>query len=338
MMFIHSLILIGMFDPTYAKKHIPIIASVSEHQPTIWATYLVGLHVLTLLAPVGLYFCFVKRSDATVFVACYGATAFYFASVMIRLMLVLAPIACILSAIGISSTLDLLIVPNALANNTNSSSTSSSSSEATQQQKEESSKSSNKSMKFKRKESASASTSAASSATPIAESTAEKPMAPELSYIFSLMLLLILALFTFHCTYTSSESYSSPSIVIATRTKDGGQGIYDDFRGAYRWLYWNTPPDAKVMSWWDYGYQMEAMANRTVLVDNNTWNNTHIATVGKAMASDEETAYEIMQSLDVDYVLVVFGGAVGYSSDDINKFLWMIRIAGGMNFLLYRFH
>lgn len=33
-------------------------------------------------------------------------------------------------------------------------------------------------------------------------------------------------------------------------------------------------------SWWDYGYQTTAMANRTVIVDNNTWNNTHIATVG----------------------------------------------------------
>lgn len=32
-------------------------------------------------------------------------------------------------------------------------------------------------------------------------------------------------------------------------------------------------------SWWDYGYQTTAMANRTVIVDNNTWNNTHIATV-----------------------------------------------------------
>jgi hypothetical protein len=37
------------------------------------------------------------------------------------------------------------------------------------------------------------------------------------------------------------------------------------------------------------------MANRTVIVDNNTWNNTHIATVGRAMASNEEDAYEIMQ-------------------------------------------
>ena len=47
----------------------------------------------------------------------------------------------------------------------------------------------------------------------------------------------------------------------------------------------NTPEDAKVMAWWDYGYQIGGMADRTTLVDNNTWNNTHIATVGKAMSS-----------------------------------------------------
>ena len=69
------------------------------------------------------------------------------------------------------------------------------------------------------------------------------------------------------------------------------------------------------MSWWDYGYQITAMANRTILVDNNTWNNTHISRVGQAMASTEDKAYEIMQELDVDYVLVIFGGLTGYASD-----------------------
>ena len=70
------------------------------------------------------------------------------------------------------------------------------------------------------------------------------------------------------------------------------------------------------------------MANRTILVDNNTWNNTHISRVGQAMASSEDKAYEIMRELDVNYVLVIFGGLTGYSSDDINKFLWMVRIGG----------
>lgn len=45
---------------------------------------------------------------------------------------------------------------------------------------------------------------------------------------------------------------------------------------------------------------------RTTLVDNNTWNNSHIALVGKAMASKEEDAYKIMQDLDVDYILGKF--------------------------------
>lgn len=71
------------------------------------------------------------------------------------------------------------------------------------------------------------------------------------------------------------------------------------------------------------------MGNRTTLVDNNTWNNSHIALVGKAMASNESAAYDIMTMLDVDYVLVIFGGAIGYSGDDINKFIWMVRIAEG---------
>lgn len=112
----------------------------------------------------------------------------------------------------------------------------------------------------------------------------------------------------------------------------------------------------QVASWWDYGYQTTAMANRTVIVDNNTWNNTHIATVGTAMSSPEKASWEIFNSLDVKYVLVVFGGMclahdivifciisrvfsdrtiissglIGYPSDDINKFLWMVRIGGGV--------
>ena len=42
----------------------------------------------------------------------------------------------------------------------------------------------------------------------------------------------------------------------------GSRIIFDDFREAYWWLRMNTKEDAKVMSWWDYGYQITAMANR----------------------------------------------------------------------------
>lgn len=52
--------------------------------------------------------------------------------------------------------------------------------------------------------------------------------------------------------------------------------------------------DAKVMSWWDYGYQITAMANRTILVDNNTWNNTHISRVGQVSRQPLGYLYEVL--------------------------------------------
>ena len=140
---------------------------------------------------------------------------------------------------------------------------------------------------------------------------------------------LILCNQVYHSTLLAAEAYSSPSIIMSHRYGDE-RIIIDDYREAYYWLKKNTEPDAKIMSWWDYGYQITGMANRTVLVDNNTWNNTHIATVGKAFASTEEEGAQIARHMGADYVLVIFGGLTNFSGDDISKFLWIIRIAAGV--------
>lgn len=154
-------------------------------------------------------------------------------------------------------------------------------------------------------------------------------VASNIKTIVVICIAMMLMLLAVHCTWVTSNAYSSPSIVLASYNNDGSRYIIDDFREAYYWLRKNTPEKARVMSWWDYGYQIAGMGNRTVLVDNNTWNNSHIALVGKAMSSNETEAYKIMTMLDVDYILVIFGGMIGYSGDDINKFLWMVRIAEG---------
>lgn len=118
--------------------------------------------------------------------------------------------------------------------------------------------------------------------------------------------------------------------MLPSTNPDGSPALIDDFREAYYWLRMNTDEDAKVAAWWDYGYQIGGMADRTTLVDNNTWNNTHIAIVGKAMSSPQDKAYQILKDHDVDYVLIIFGGVIGYSGDDLNKFLWMVRISEGI--------
>ncbi|EDO46343.1 predicted protein [Nematostella vectensis] len=274
----------SLLDPSYAKNNIPIIASVSEHQPTTWSSFYFDLQILVFMFPVGLYYCFSKLTDANIFIIMYGITSIYFAGVMVRLMLVLAPVACILSGISVSSILTTYM-----------------------KNLETSKRSSNKTAK---------------------KGDPSYPIKNEVATVMIGMMTLFLITYTFHCTWVTSEAYSSPSIVLSAKQHDGSRVIFDDFREAYYWLRQNTPENSKVMSWWDYGYQITAMANRTILVDNNTWNNTHISRVGQAMASPEDKAYEIMRELDVDYVLVIFGGLTGYASDDINKFLWMVRIGG----------
>eukprot|EP00600_Ochromonadales_sp_CCMP1393_P000988 CAMPEP_0174980286 /NCGR_PEP_ID=MMETSP0004_2-20121128/15269_1 /TAXON_ID=420556 /ORGANISM="Ochromonas sp., Strain CCMP1393" /LENGTH=915 /DNA_ID=CAMNT_0016231941 /DNA_START=125 /DNA_END=2872 /DNA_ORIENTATION=- len=308
-----------LLDPTYASKYIPIIASVSEHQPTTWTSFFFDLHILVPLAPVGLFTLFSNITDGGVFVILYGTLAWYFAGVMVRLMLTLAPIACVLAAIGLSSIMSRFSA--LLKIGLGASSPSSNSSSAAISSSTSSSGSASSSATQASKSSSSSSSSAAANTT----------LSPALALMVLGGAASLLIMFSYHATYVSSMAYSSPSIVIdAGRTGDGKRVLYDDYREAYFWLRQNTHPDSKILSWWDYGYQMSAMANRTVLVDNNTWNNTHIATVGRALATTEEEAYPILESLDVDYVLVIFGGLTGYSSDDINKFLWPVRIGSGV--------
>ena len=292
----------SLWDTGYAKIHIPIIASVSEHQPTAWPAFFFDLNMLIWLFPAGVYMCFRNLKDEHVFVVIYAVLSSYFAGVMVRLMLTLTPVVCVAAALALSHIFDTYLYMPTPA--------------------EGPSDGSNGSVKTSK---IAANPSLRSIRNPLVGiySVISKSVITSMATGF-------LLLYVAHCTWVTSNAYSSPSVVLASRLPDGSQHIIDDYREAYYWLRQNTPQDAKIMSWWDYGYQIGGMADRPTLVDNNTWNNTHIATVGKAMSSREEVSYPILRQHDVDYVLVVFGGLLGYSGDDINKFLWMVRIAEGI--------
>lgn len=304
----------SLWDTGYAKIHIPIIASVSEHQPTAWPAFFFDLQMLIWLFPAGVYMCFRELRDEHVFIIVYAVLASYFAGVMVRLMLTLTPCVVVAAAIATSKLLDTYLdftdLDEPLDDN------SSIQSDKTKAQKADSEEVITGAFKSLKGLSADA----------VSYGVASFPAKLVVGFLFTVYLVL----FVYHCTWVTSNAYSSPSVVLASRMPDGSQFIIDDYREAYYWLRKNTPHDARVMSWWDYGYQIAGMGDKVTLVDNNTWNNTHIATVGKAMSTREEVAYPILKKHDVDYVLVVFGGLLGYSGDDINKFLWMVRIAEGI--------
>ena len=117
------------------------------------------------------------------------------------------------------------------------------------------------------------------------------------------------------------------------------RGSDPSFLEALAWMENNTPEDAVIAAWWDYGYWITVMGNRTSLADNATINGTRIETLGKMFMSPEEESLEILSSLDADYVLIFIAGVkrsdpqlgqlyyLGGGGDESKK-QWFIRIGG----------
>jgi dolichyl-diphosphooligosaccharide--protein glycosyltransferase len=122
---------------------------------------------------------------------------------------------------------------------------------------------------------------------------------------------------------------SSIPVVPTTGTK------YQDWLEALAWIRDNTPESSVVMAWWDYGYWITALANRTTLDDNGTQNTTQIAMVAQMFMRNETTAIPIMQRYNVSYVVIFVtyasttqGGTPSFlGAGEDGKWYWMVRIA-----------
>lgn len=87
------------------RVNIPIISSVSEHQPMTWAELFSNIHVMSFFIPLGFYYCLKKPTDVNIIIIIFGITTIYFSGSMVRLVLLLAPAASLLSGIAIDKLL-----------------------------------------------------------------------------------------------------------------------------------------------------------------------------------------------------------------------------------------
>ena len=101
----------SLWDTGYAIIHLPLIASVSEHQPSQAQFYFNDLSVLPLFGLAGIWYCFKSASNGCIFLVIYASFSAYFSGIMVRLMLTLSPILCILAAIGLSETINTVFAP-----------------------------------------------------------------------------------------------------------------------------------------------------------------------------------------------------------------------------------
>jgi len=104
-----------------------------------------------------------------------------------------------------------------------------------------------------------------------------------------------------------------------------------DWINALNWMRANLKSTDVVASWWDYGYWITTIANKTSLADNGTINGTQIARIGQMFLSNETEAIKVLDNYDATYVVVFTtfdgnGNEVGWA--DEGKWRWMARIGG----------
>ena len=112
----------------------------------------------------------------------------------------------------------------------------------------------------------------------------------------------------------------------------------NDWGDALEWIKGNTEHDAVIAAWWDYGYWITAIADRTTLIDNATINQAQIKKVAKIFLSTPDDAWKQLTDMEVDYVLVYVAAqklsndiyspfyALGGGGDEAKKY-WILRIA-----------
>ena len=110
-----------------------------------------------------------------------------------------------------------------------------------------------------------------------------------------------------------------------------------DWPDAMEWLKNNTPQDAVVASWWDYGYWITTLGERASLADNATISTERIQEIARMLLNNPDDAWNSLNELGADYILI-FVAANKIQQDPIHIYLltggadeskkqWFMRIA-----------
>jgi dolichyl-diphosphooligosaccharide---protein glycosyltransferase len=310
-----SIFLVGAYQPSsfrylvavnpFLSSHNPLVESVAEHSTPTVIDYFTDYSILLIFAGFGVWVSFSKRTDMTIFALIIGLTGLYVSATFARLMVYSSIAIVILASIGLYE-LTRSILQNRIENQN----------------------------KIKERE--------------FRKNIKEGKILPEvkplvkISFVAMIVFLISIPLIDYNgLIYPKNFNWISsadipPSIV------NGATGFrmqVDDWVDAVDWIENNTPNDSVIASWWDYGYWITTLGNKTTLADNATINQTRIQTIAKMLMSEPETATQIAQDLKADYILVYIvadrhNGPSGNSfytlgsGGDESKKQWFMKIGG----------
>ena len=158
----------------------------------------------------------------------------------------------------------------------------------------------------------------------------------KLPFILGMILLLVLPM-VFPAQGNLFDITKSPPTILNGGSKF--QISTNDWLDSLEWIKNNTPKDAVIASWWDYGYWIQTMAERATLSDNSTTNTKLIQNIANMLLQHPDEAWKTLNEMESDYVLVFVSGqrllidSDGYAlyhlqgGGDESKKQWFMSIA-----------
>jgi dolichyl-diphosphooligosaccharide---protein glycosyltransferase len=281
-----------------------LVASVAEHFTPTLVDYFTNYSVLLMFAGLGAWIAFRRRDEMSIFALILGLTSIYVSATFARL-LVFASIGIIVLA-----GLGLYEITRTYLNRESSSPSASSILTSTKKARKR-----------------------------VAEGSKALPVKSR--WVITGYVVLIIFMLCIPMIYPPNSNWLS-SADIPPSIANGGTGYRlqtNDWIDALNWIAKDTPKHAVIASWWDYGYWITTLGNKTSLADNATINQTRIATIAKMFIDQKENGIKIAQDLKADYIVVyvvaqrftLANGTSFYvlgSGGDESKKQWFMRIGG----------
>jgi dolichyl-diphosphooligosaccharide--protein glycosyltransferase len=259
----------------------PLVESVAEHFTPTVADYFTDFSVLLMFAGLGGWLAFRRRNDTAIFALLIGITGVYVSATFARLLVFASVGIIVLAGLGLYEVTRSIMAYREAT--TTPATTGPRITAATREERRK--------LEFARR----------------SHSTSGQIV--KISYVIVMIMMLSIPMF-----YPTNANWVSSADVPAA-IANGGTGYRiqsEDWTDAMDWLSKNTEPNAVIASWWDYGYWITTLGNRTSLADNATLNHTRIQTIGKMFISDEESGMKIAEDLKADYILVYVVGQVRF--------------------------
>jgi len=240
---------ISVINP-FARESSPLVMSVQEHHMTSWSSLYYEFGITIIFMMLGFFFAAGNLTNKNIFLILYGLTSLYFASSMVRIIVLASPAVGLLGGLGIVG----LIKPF---------------------------------MTLIRK--------------PPRIAPKKRIYAGFIGKEFSavpiiMCFLILMANFAFPFPRVYSHS-NSPTTLLSGSMPIRPNKPVTEWIDALHWMKNNLPSDAVVFSWWDYGYWITVEANRTSVADNNTFNTTQIALIGRIFVENETNALKLLSTL-----------------------------------------